>query len=137
VRQPNLFPYCPYGVPGDTLWVREAHALSMPVRYVATDAIHELRKKRPSIHMPRWASRITLKITDVRVERLHDISEADALAEGIVEKPDRIWWVDDGDPEHGFGSPRAAYAELWSSINGPGSWDANPWVWAVSFEVSQ
>lgn len=73
---------------------------------------------RPSIHMPRWASRITLEITGVRVERLQDISEPDAKSEGA----DNI----NGEYAEGF-------AVLWESINGPGSWDANPWVWVVEF----
>jgi hypothetical protein len=77
---------------------------------------------KPSIHMFRWASRITLEITGVRVERLQDISEADAIAEGC----------------QCSGVPasltnRGAFAKLWESINGTGSWDANPWVWVVEF----
>lgn len=80
---------------------------------------------RPSIHMPRWASRITLWITDVRVERLRDISQADAMAEGVsVDSPATFQAV-------------AAYKDLWESINGPGSWDANPWVWVVEFKRLQ
>ena len=74
---------------------------------------------RPSIHMPRWASRITLEITSVLVERLKDISEADAMAEGV--------YTDPACPAYD------AYAKLWESINGPGSWDANPWVWVLEF----
>lgn len=84
-------------------------------------------KKRPSIHMPRWASRISLRITDVRVERLNEISEADALAEGI----ERIHFPEVGE----WGWPQRKYAELWERINGPGSWAANPWVWCVAFEI--
>jgi len=79
----------------------------------------------PSIHMPRWASRITLEVTGVRVERLQDISEADAMAEGAP-------WAACGSPQEG--SQKAGYARLWESINGPGSWDANPWVWVVEFK---
>lgn len=81
---------------------------------------------RPSIHMPRWASRITLEITDVRVERLHAINEGDAIAEGAA-------WAACGSPQEG--SHKAGYAQLWESINGPGSWDANTWVWVVEFKV--
>lgn len=90
-------------------------------------------KARPSIHMPRWASRLTLHITDVRVERLQDISEEDAKAEG-VESPaypaaDGGWIAyDDGKWADGF-------AALWESIHGAGSWDANPWLWVISFRV--
>jgi len=99
---------------------------------------------KPGIHMPRWASRLTLEVTDVRVERLQDISEADAMAEGIH----RIWpegHISDDGPNHytinldGFNAnaPTAAevYRMLWEWINGPDSWTANPWVWAISFEV--
>lgn len=73
----------------------------------------------PSIHMPRWASRITLEIVGVSVERLQDISEADAKAEGV---------------ENPFGGWVGGYQKLWESINGPGSWNANPWVWVVEFK---
>lgn len=76
---------------------------------------------RPSIHMPRWASRITLEVVGVRVERLQDISEEDAKAEGCALSAD--WKA--------FGV--VAFQQLWESINGPGSWDANPWVWVVEF----
>ena len=131
---------CPYGVPGDRLWVREAYRFlgvhdhvpprevsSGPVWYEAQDDVpfhpSEFGKLRPSMFMPRWASRITLEVTGVRVERLQDISEADSVAEGIpsgeVSPPD---------------VGRFAYRLLWESINGPGSWDANPWVWAVEFK---
>lgn len=79
---------------------------------------------RPSIHMPRWASRITLEITEVRLERLQDIGDEDCLAEGIYPTSTGLY----------PGSPRAAYQKLWEQINGPGSWEANPWVWAVSFK---
>ncbi|POR42524.1 hypothetical protein [Methylobacterium sp. V23] len=93
-------------------------------------------KVLPSIHMPRWASRLTLVVTDVRVERLQDISEADAVVEGL--KPDtcagqRMW--DPGTPHGLFGDPRVAFRMLWEDINGPGAWEANPWVAAVSFTV--
>jgi hypothetical protein len=90
-----------------------------------------LRKKeirwRPSIHMPRWASRITLRITDIRVERLQDITEDDARAEGVGYKnPGYL----PGTKGNWIGS----FAYLWNKINGPGAWEANPWVWVVSFE---
>jgi hypothetical protein len=74
--------------------------------------------------MPRWASRITLEVESVRVERLNDCSAEDALAEG----------VSDRDPDTGaWQNPKEQYADLWESINGPGSWEANPWVWVVTF----
>jgi hypothetical protein len=83
---------------------------------------------RPSIHMPRWASRLTLKATGVRVERLRDISEEDARAEGVTAAP----FCKAGRPagqEH-----VEAFEGLWRSINGAESWDLNPWVWVVSFK---
>lgn len=80
----------------------------------------------PSIHMPRWASRILLEITEVRVERLQDIN---ATAEGVDEWARGVC----GDDWPTFTDPRRAYAGLWNSINGPGSWDANPWVWVIAF----
>lgn len=151
---------CPYGVPGDTLWVREAHYLTdngdEEYAVFAADpedvgahlsAIAALRahhpsanwdshaKLRPSIHMPRWASRITLRVTDVRVERLHEISEADAEAEGVREPSlGEIVWAGFMGMDRDQCPPRTAYAVLWDEINGARAWLANPWVWAVSFE---
>lgn len=87
---------------------------------------------RPSIHMPRWASRITLEITDVRVERLQDISEADAVAEGC--KPIRPELVLDGLIVRLERSAVDEYRQLWQSIHGPESWNANPWVWVIEFK---
>ena len=87
---------------------------------------------RPSIFMPRWASRITLEVTGVRVERLQEISEADAIAEGI-ERSDGAWAS--YSPKFGrFMNPITSYHSLWESINGPGSWAANPWVWVIEFK---
>jgi len=95
-------------------------------------------KLRPAMFMPRWASRITLEVTGVRVERLQDISEADAIAEGIEPAAAGFWRLygrdTNGDMDR---SPRVAYRSLWESINGPGSWDANPWVWVVEFKRSE
>ncbi len=113
---------------GDTLWVRETFSLSPdgPIyRASGSDAgMLEPGDRivwRPSIHMPRWAARLFLRVTDVRVERLQDISEADAIAEG------RSLTRDD---------PRGYFPETWDSLNarrGYG-WDANPWLWVISFE---
>lgn len=94
---------------------------------------------RPSIHMPRWASRITLIVTNVRVERLQDITNEDAIAEGLLRMPFAgnaakqagCDWGFDGDPR--CGSPVSAYAALWEQINGPRSWEANPWIVAYTF----
>lgn len=87
------------------------------------------------IHMPRWASRITLEITDVRVERLQDISEDDAYAEGC--RPVRPEIMLDGLVVRTGRSAVEEFRLVWESINGPGSWDANPWVWVIEFKMVQ
>jgi hypothetical protein len=145
----SLLRCCPYGVPGERLWVREAWQShigsvgeSLIYAYRATDD-HRLGPWRPSIHMPRVASRITLEVAGVRVERLQDISEADARAEGTAELPGQhgepaAWWTADvgaGPRLHGR-TARDAYRFLWEQINGPGSWDANLWVWVIEFAGS-
>ena len=135
--------YCPYGQPGgDRLYVRETwaapHAYDhLPPRLIPQDArIHYAATEdrggllwRPSIHMPRWASRITLEVTGVRVETLQDIDLADALAEGISDTGALI--LDSAGNEQG--GPIAEYAVLWEQINGGGSWEKNPFVWVVTF----
>ena len=123
---------CPYGQPGDRLWVREAWAKTQPLGLPWPQTMIVYREGdnrtdyggpwKPSIHMPRAASRITLEITGVRVERLQDISRGDAMAEGCP-FPNMA----DGD------DPRRWYADLWDQINGAGAWDKNPWVWVVEF----
>jgi hypothetical protein len=142
---------CPYGQPGDRLWVREAwshdaesleHCRASAEDamgggaygpyYRATEVARDTLRWRPSIHMPRWASRITLLITSVRVERLQAISEADALAEGIFATRGGFG-LPDGSHFHTT-DPRESYWSLWEAINGPGSVDANPWVWVVEFK---
>lgn len=126
--------YCPYGQPGDRLWVRESFA-RVPTACGSEDIVFAADyqdgsdraagvRYTPSIHMPRAVSRITLEITGVRVERLQDISRGDAMAEGcpfpnMAQGPD----------------PRDWYAELWGAINGPDSWAENPWVWVVEFKA--
>lgn len=137
---------CPYGGPGERLWVKETwtpdHASFYPNHPVVYRAdlgfdyqrndegkVYSPEQKawypyrwRPSIHMPRRVSRITLEITEVRVERLQDTSEADAISEGAQCA--------------GFPASltnRGAFAKLWEKINGPASWDANPWVWVIEF----
>ena len=125
---------CKYGLVGDGLWVRETHYVwkagnvdgsGRHIAYRATDPGSPC-SWTPSIHMPRWASRITLKITDVRCQRLQDISEADAIAEGCPA-------VSLHDLDCASTPPSEHYRKLWNSINGKGSWDTNPWVWALSF----
>lgn len=140
---------CPHGKLGDRLWVRETcfindyREASVPEQERADCEIHyradgipdfegeeELIRWRPSIHMRRWASRILLEVTDVRVERLQDITEEQALAEGIKKHSDGGYHVEDG--KHYSDSPVESFACLWSSVGG--DWDANPWVWCVSFK---
>ncbi len=137
---------CPYGQPGDRLWVREAWRPddfdSSNVIYRADmpqDALDEARgiiKWKPSIHMPRWASRITLEISKVRVERLQEITEEDAIAEGIIFKQ----VMGDAGLLHGYfpGNCKEAmtsFGVLWNEINSKRGygWDKNPWVWVVEF----
>jgi hypothetical protein len=104
-------------------------------------------KWRPSIHMPRWASRLTLTVTDVRVQRLQDISEEDALAEGIEDVTQQVassdrslqFWrrYKDGAWNGYVDCPKGSYASLWESLNGPGSWSENPWIVALTFSVER
>ncbi|RKG33755.1 hypothetical protein [Acinetobacter tianfuensis] len=132
---------CPYGKIGDRLWVRETFRLfdsdecphsdfpcgcpswGTPLYRASHDCL-DGGKWTPSIHMPRWVSRILLEITNVHVEQLQDISESDCLKEGV-------------------GSPilrdckKPKFMQLWESINGTGSWNKNPWVWVVEFKIIQ
>lgn len=164
---------CPYGKPGDRLWVRETFALLGNEDGVCVDWNDNLVKGdehaaariyrasctvgdyglwqipdkaewkpdtdelqyegawRPSIHMPRWASRILLEITDVRVERLQDITYEQAAAEGVHRGPLREWCAsDEGGACHKY--PVPAFRDLWQSVGG--DWQANPWVWVVEFK---
>ncbi len=150
-----------YGQPGDRLWVRETFqplfaegaehgdndwqtGRGYAVSYPATDGIHEFvdaddnftDRCWPSIHMPRWASRITLEVTGVRVERLQEISEADAISEGIERSYDqwRDYRTDQAVNYPSAATPIESYRTLWEQINGSGSWDTNPWVWVVEFK---
>jgi hypothetical protein len=138
---------CPYGKPGDLLWVRETWASHeymddtkpseftegaqmLPVWYRANNQMHNVNqgKWRPSIFMPRWASRITLRVTDVRVERVQDISEADARAEGVLKA---------GGASLSLYTARHHFSQLWDRINAKRGygWDVNPWVWVVEFRL--
>ncbi|ENZ8138408.1 hypothetical protein ACHAQM_000969 [Klebsiella aerogenes] len=155
---------CPLGVVGDRIWVREtfqgplfdyeqmesyledsskfekpefcqyaADGKPAPEYYDADDNLRH--GWRPSIHMPRWASRLLLEITDVRVERLNAISEEDARAEGIIDGG----CLNCGEPEPcGCANPEPdatdAFAYLWQSIYGQENWNANPWVWVIEFK---
>lgn len=112
-----------------------AHDGGKALEEYAPGAFDDIRW-RPSIHMPRWASRITLEITEVRAQRLQEISEADVYAEGIVMSPPHLGITPAGEPiesERIDWDPWMYFQELWESINGIGSWDANPWVWAITF----
>lgn len=139
---------CPYGVPGDRLWVRESwlpfdedHVMDgkrwayMAETMPGSDGDRCRKdfgyKWRPSIHMPRAASRLTLEVVSVRVERVQEISEADAIAEGVClpERAHTFAWAD--------GPLRNEFAYLWESINGACegcAWADNPWVWVVEFK---
>ncbi|MCY1047579.1 hypothetical protein OV208_40140 [Corallococcus sp. bb12-1] len=166
---------CPYGQPGERLWVKEAwrpcvaHSHGMDAcdcgdvsityradgaeRFFADrDVPNEWTMPRAAergnvtpLFMPRWASRLTLEVGSVRVERLHDITEEDAQAEGVERHPESCGWLN-YEPSPPFESvsyhltARESFASLWRSLNGPESWDANPWCWRVEFrrvEVSR
>lgn len=159
---------CPYGQPGDRLWVRE-NGWQRPERtpkmmrdgadtwapyYFDADGITEQEaadfkawgfKRRPSIHMPRAHSRIVLEVTGVRVERLNAITREDAIAEGIKgQTPDGPWLNYLRDCQGGYWFPEGretaaihSYTTLWESLNGAGSWYANPLVWVVEFRRVQ
>ncbi|TDY65763.1 hypothetical protein [Roseinatronobacter bogoriensis] len=138
---------------GDRLYVREAwaaldacthndpgaQALADRGFYRADHTVDcgDVSRWRPSIHMPRWASRLTLTVTDVRVQRLQDISEADAVAEGIEGDPVNAWRCYQPEPkgQTHWACPRESFRTLWNSLHGPDAWDANPWVCALSFTV--
>ncbi|WP_054077213.1 hypothetical protein [Pseudomonas amygdali] len=146
----SLSSNCPYGRIGERLWVREAwqadaqvNAIAPrelshgePIQYPADGSSRQTGcsmitpgKTRPSIHMPRWVSRILLEITDVRVERLQDISEEQATAEGVGADETSSYRSACVDRPAGF-----AFRDLWTGINGSDSWDENPWVWVVEFK---
>jgi hypothetical protein len=139
---------CPYGVPGDRLWVRESAYIAPPnfgdvdtcnavdnegrrrlVGYAASmdgDSVRCAKdygvKQTSSIHMPRWAARLFLRVTAVRCERLQEIDDRDAMREGVSPTGDSS------------GAHVEAFKDLWGKINGAGSWESNPWVWVVSFK---
>lgn len=144
---------------GDRIWIKEAWRSGVrydnlpprnlihheaPIRYAADEPLSAPEmvagKTRASIHMPRWASRITLLVTDVRVERVQDISKEDCIAEGLDRTFGSIQTYCDyeyapDDFYEWFSSPHASFASLWRVINGPDSWHENPWVVAYTFDV--
>ena len=153
---PDLMALCRYGVVGDRLWVKETWAAQhdmdtlkpsemvlseVRMHYAATEDKGGLLWRTP-LFMPRWASRLTLQIANVRVQRLQEIGEEDALAEGVRELPLQegepgAWWTADalsGSALHAR-DPIGAYRNRWDSINSKRTpWASNPWVWAISFE---
>ena len=139
LREPFCGIKCPHGQPGDQLWVRETWMAFEEdrIHYRADYAFDPKGDEeagitwRPSIFMPRWASRIQLEITDVRVQRVNDISELDAIDEGAGATPTaHLEW--DGEPYE----YRKRFHELWDTINAKRGfgWDKNPWVWAITFK---
>jgi hypothetical protein len=168
----NYMPKCSYGSIGDRLWVRETAIISPKnfddkrfcnstdnegdariVQYLATSPctdgakFYGLKPKSP-LFMPRWASRITLEITDIRVEMVQDITEEGAIAEGV--EFGSCWeeqfgegyctgegWMDYKNADYGCSTPKESYKTLWNSLNAKRgySWEKNPWVWAITFKV--
>jgi len=153
---------CPYGSPGDRLWVRETwqpinreeHFLGLIACLYRANCSNDMKtftfisrfdgshitipvaKWKPPIHMPRWASHITLEIVSIRVERLQEISEKDAVAEGIFYHRHMEGYVSDEEGRNFYVSdPRRSFDKLWDSINAKKGfgWDANPWVWVIEF----
>lgn len=139
---------CPFGKIGDRLWVRETWQCGLCTEstfaYKAThkptdleEGWNEKIKWRPSSQMPRWASRILLEITGVRVERLQDISQADAIAEGVAPLRGGYWKHYQPDWTQHQLSARGSFVTLWNSINGVDAWYKNPWVWVIEFKQIQ
>lgn len=150
----NVIPPCSYEI-GDIIYVRETWAAGKCADSIKPSGLNQKTwlidngglwyyadntepgtpisskgKTRVSIHMPKWASRIKLEITDIRVERLNDISEEDAKAEGVAQCARRVVGL-----KGGCDSYLCGFRQLWKSINGDKSWDDNPWLWCISFKV--
>lgn len=144
---------CPYGQPGDRLWVREAWRTlkeydtkqpgelprDTPLRYEADQHYNQLEfepgRLRQGIFMPRWASRLELEITHVRLQRLQDTSASDAVAEGaqaVLGDTREEDYLADEEDEDVLG-PLDLYRAVWESLHGAGSWELNPWIWVVEF----
>ena len=123
----SLYYACPYGVPGDRLWVREKFKIGQGRSIVYFDTPSrwaEGMSWKPSIFMPRWASRITLEVVNVRVEQLTDISDSDCYAEGIISPQNDT-----------LGEPYYSFKDLWDSLNAKRGypWSSNPWVRVIGF----
>lgn len=163
-RVADLLPVCPYGQPGDRLYVRETWATlqcyddmkprdmrpDAPIAYVCDGMVRNSRTvrasplgiTRPSIFMPRWASRLILDVTDVQIARLQNITQKDAMAEGFMKLPATGRAVLNPSGQY-FGacwsSPRAGFLELWDKLNAKRGfpWASNPWVWVISFRRAE
>jgi len=155
ISDPDLLNHCPYGKPGDRLWVRETFweygrfalpawdgaddedaywmttgkiSYTEPEKNRPDSAYEPYWRKRPSIHMPRWASRIDLRVTNVRVERVQEATPEDIVAEGA--------WRESWSCDEDYSQVHEAWMDLWDSINAKRGygWDVDPWVWVVEFE---
>jgi len=140
-NEPPPVSFCKYGSVGDILWVRETWRhiheghYQWKASYPNKEGQAERQGWKPSIHMPKKACRLFLKITNIRVERLQDINEHDAESEGIeLVEHNCFKNYDDSNPYQFIQDPIGSFRSLWQKINGLESWAANPWVWAISFE---
>lgn len=131
---------CLYGQVGDVLWVRESFCKDINNNYVFKTmfGVSDSFKWKPSIYMPKAACRLFLEITNIRVERLQDISENDAISEGIEvldgHSNYKNYLYGDGMNYTYVKTPKLSFCTLWKSINGEESWEANPWVWVIEFK---
>ena len=143
----NINIKCPYGKPGDLLWVRETfvdiHDQTNCWLYKGYEMFNGMEtfdwKWKPSIHMPKAAARIWLKVTDIKVERLEDITETSAIAEGVqIGKglDNSNWYLDYQTNLFQLYKAKSSFNTLWRKINGEDSYNSNPWVWVVKFEVA-
>lgn len=144
INRDEFWVKCPYGNVGDILWVRETFRPieqengSPRFEYKATETINIKDKWKPSLFMPKAAARIFLMIKSVTVERLQDISETDAIAEGVLNYKGTGNYVDyfsDPKNESRFIFAKDSFKSLWQKINGVDSWGFNPWVWVIEFEI--
>lgn len=142
IADPGNSALCPYGKVGDVLWVREKHLVNPndKVEFVYPDYMPDglAMRWKPSIHMKKDYARLWLEITSIKIEKLNDITDEDAVKEGVL-----LGEAADGEKLYKdynynffvFDSPWVSFKTLWESINGEDSWDLNPWVWRVEFKV--
>lgn len=141
---------CPYGKIGDILWVRETYKNVAPFAKVKSEELFVYKaddpnaypgmKWKPSIHMQKRAARIWLQVIDVRIERLHDITQEDAIAEGVEKRPGTDQSTKFDYKHYGYElsydvDAKVSFRTLWDKVNGPDSWGANPWVWVISYKI--